>query len=67
MKITIETGVADSKVKEIAEFLENEILRNPDLNGAEYEIVRGEYTGIDDIDEYTGATLLSAIVDIINQ
>ena len=40
-----------SRITEITEIMDREVLRNPDLNGAQFSVEHGDYNTIDGADE----------------
>ena len=71
MKIYIAHEVPDDKVKQIEAFLEQEQIRNIDWTGHSLDIVRGDFTSVDEDEVPLGhgedATILvRAILDIIH-
>ena len=58
--ITI-TVTSESLAKKAETVMSNEVLYNPNLSGAKYEIEDGDYNQIDGVDEYVGASLYELI------
>lgn len=53
------------KLQEVEDFMADEVLTNPHLNGATYKVELGDFVSIAGMDDYDGATLQCSIVDII--
>lgn len=52
---------------EVAGAMDAEVMYNPNLSGAEYEVVRGDHTCIDGVDEITGAQLMQTVRCVIEE
>ena len=63
--VYIERGVGAEVVAEIQALLDEVALRDPNWNGANFVIERGDYTEVDDKDEYVAAELYNQIVAVI--
>lgn len=63
--VYIERGVGAEVVAEIQALLDEVALRDPNWNGANFVIERGDYTEVDDKDEYAAAELYNQIVAVI--
>lgn len=50
-----------SDISRIEFFMENEVLRNVNLNGAQYKVIAGDYDAIDGVNEIVGTSLFIAI------
>lgn len=55
------------KVAEVRKLCDEEVLTNPNLNGAVILVEAGDFTCIEGIDdEYTGAQLFADVVNVLN-
>jgi hypothetical protein len=57
------TVTSDQLKKRAEKVMNHEIMNNPNLNGAEFEVIFGDFDSIDGIDEYVGASLWNEIFD----
>lgn len=63
--IKLSHSVSDDKKREVEKMAQDEVLRNPNFNGAEIEVNRDEFTCVEDSDEVRGSILLSKVNAII--
>jgi hypothetical protein len=55
------TVTSDQLKKRAEKVMNHEIMYNPALNGADFEVVEGDFDSIDSIDEYLGASIWNEI------
>lgn len=62
--ISIAYEVSEEKFQQISQMVADQEIRNVNFNGEDFQIERGDFTGIDG-DEYSHVELMSAIQTII--
>lgn len=60
--VTIDFSVSEEALARVERALEQEAARNPNWNGAVFEIEREEYTSVQCRDEYAGTDLLHNVI-----